>query len=125
MKIRELLLEMRKYRIGLIQTPDQLRFSYAAIIEGAKQLPLDHVVTFVKLNFLKFLLWDFRECEVMRVLMKTHCQGELINSFCWHDINGICIIYFFEFIRLNSIALLKAYYKFQKTNSLRFYIAEH
>lgn len=27
---------MRHYRMGLIQTPDQLRFSYLAIIEGAK-----------------------------------------------------------------------------------------
>ncbi|GLH07311.1 Tyrosine-protein phosphatase non-receptor type 61F [Gryllus bimaculatus] len=34
--VREILLEMRKYRMGLIQTPDQLRFSYLAIIEGAK-----------------------------------------------------------------------------------------
>ncbi|XP_069778578.1 tyrosine-protein phosphatase non-receptor type 2-like isoform X4 [Narcine bancroftii] len=34
--IREVLLEMRKYRMGLIQTPDQLRFSYMAVIEGAK-----------------------------------------------------------------------------------------
>lgn len=33
-----MLLDMRKYRMGLIQTPDQLRFSYQAIIEGAKQL---------------------------------------------------------------------------------------
>lgn len=31
--------------MGLIQTPDQLRFSYAAIIEGAKQLPSNNVVT--------------------------------------------------------------------------------
>lgn len=35
--VREVLLEMRKYRMGLIQTPDQLRFSYQAIIEGAKK----------------------------------------------------------------------------------------
>lgn len=35
--VREVLLEMRKYRMGLIQTPDQLRFSYQAIIEGAKR----------------------------------------------------------------------------------------
>ncbi|XP_011140431.2 tyrosine-protein phosphatase non-receptor type 2 isoform X1 [Harpegnathos saltator] len=41
--VRDVLLEMRKYRMGLIQTPDQLRFSYAAIIEGAKQLPLNNV----------------------------------------------------------------------------------
>ena len=32
--VKELLLEMRSYRMGLIQTPDQLRFSYQAIIEG-------------------------------------------------------------------------------------------
>ncbi|XP_077292962.1 protein tyrosine phosphatase 61F isoform X2 [Arctopsyche grandis] len=36
--VREVLLEMRKYRMGLIQTPDQLRFSYQAIIKGAKQI---------------------------------------------------------------------------------------
>lgn len=29
---------MRKDRMGLIQTPDQLRFSYQAIIEGMKKL---------------------------------------------------------------------------------------
>ncbi|XP_049811714.1 tyrosine-protein phosphatase non-receptor type 2-like isoform X1 [Schistocerca nitens] len=34
----DVLLEMRKFRMGLIQTPDQLRFSYLAIIEGAKKL---------------------------------------------------------------------------------------
>ncbi|XP_015607014.1 tyrosine-protein phosphatase non-receptor type 2 isoform X2 [Cephus cinctus] len=37
--VQEILMEMRRFRMGLIQTPDQLRFSYAAIIEGAKQLP--------------------------------------------------------------------------------------
>lgn len=39
--VREVLLEMRKYRMGLIQTPDQLRFSYQAIIEGAKRATTD------------------------------------------------------------------------------------
>ncbi|XP_036110115.1 tyrosine-protein phosphatase non-receptor type 2-like [Molossus molossus] len=34
--IKQLLLNMRKYQMGLIQTPDQLRFSYMTIIEGAK-----------------------------------------------------------------------------------------
>ncbi|XP_066443466.1 tyrosine-protein phosphatase non-receptor type 1 [Eleutherodactylus coqui] len=34
--IKLVLLEMRKYRMGLIQTADQLRFSYLAVIEGAK-----------------------------------------------------------------------------------------
>lgn len=35
--VRDVLLEMRRYRMGLIQTPDQLRFSYQAIIEGTKR----------------------------------------------------------------------------------------
>ncbi|KAM8884503.1 tyrosine-protein phosphatase non-receptor type 2 isoform 1-T1 [Synchiropus picturatus] len=34
--IKSVLLDMRKYRMGLIQTPDQLRFSYMAVLEGAK-----------------------------------------------------------------------------------------
>uniref|UniRef100_A0A3Q3XD07 Tyrosine-protein phosphatase non-receptor type n=1 Tax=Mola mola TaxID=94237 RepID=A0A3Q3XD07_MOLML len=34
--IQKVLLDMRKYRMGLIQTPDQLRFSYMAVIEGAR-----------------------------------------------------------------------------------------
>ncbi|XP_061632040.1 tyrosine-protein phosphatase non-receptor type 2a [Phyllopteryx taeniolatus] len=36
--IQKVLLDMRDYRMGLIQTPDQLRFSYMAVIEGAKLL---------------------------------------------------------------------------------------
>lgn len=42
--INEILLEMRRYRMGLIQTADQLRFSYLAIIEGITQLAevVDH-----------------------------------------------------------------------------------
>ncbi|XP_067887290.1 tyrosine-protein phosphatase non-receptor type 2 isoform X3 [Heterodontus francisci] len=42
--IRQVLLEMRKYRMGLIQTPDQLRFSYMAVIEGAKYIMGDSSV---------------------------------------------------------------------------------
>ncbi|XP_072316227.1 tyrosine-protein phosphatase non-receptor type 2a [Eucyclogobius newberryi] len=34
--IQKVLLDMREYRMGLIQTTDQLRFSYMAVIEGAK-----------------------------------------------------------------------------------------
>ncbi|GFN92393.1 tyrosine-protein phosphatase non-receptor type 1 [Plakobranchus ocellatus] len=33
--VRETLIHMRSYRMGLIQTPDQLRFSYLAILQGA------------------------------------------------------------------------------------------
>ncbi|XP_044151657.1 tyrosine-protein phosphatase non-receptor type 2 [Bufo gargarizans] len=36
--IKKVLLDMRRYRMGLIQTPGQLRFSYMAVIEGTKSL---------------------------------------------------------------------------------------
>ncbi|XP_054721198.1 tyrosine-protein phosphatase non-receptor type 1-like isoform X2 [Uloborus diversus] len=51
--VQQQLLEMRHYRMGLIQTPDQLRFSYLAIIEGAKivlQCDGSNVVPLVKEN---------------------------------------------------------------------------
>ena len=39
--MKNVLIEMRRYRMGLIQTPEQLRFSYLAIIDGMKsQRPL-------------------------------------------------------------------------------------
>ncbi|KAI4881500.1 hypothetical protein NFI96_012325, partial [Prochilodus magdalenae] len=37
-RIKDILLDMRQYRMGLIQTADQLRFSYLAVIEGAKSI---------------------------------------------------------------------------------------
>jgi len=37
-KVLEVLLDMRKARMGLIQTPDQLRFSYQAIIYGSHKI---------------------------------------------------------------------------------------
>ncbi|XP_035019395.1 tyrosine-protein phosphatase non-receptor type 2a [Hippoglossus stenolepis] len=40
--IQKVLLDMREYRMGLIQTPDQLRFSYMAVIEGAKIILTDN-----------------------------------------------------------------------------------
>lgn len=40
-RIRDVLLEMRRYRMGLIQTADQLRFSYVAVNEGAKYIKGD------------------------------------------------------------------------------------
>ncbi len=44
MDIKKILLDMRKYRMGLIQTPDQLRFSYMAVLEGAKYIMGDSSV---------------------------------------------------------------------------------
>ena len=35
--LQEVLLDMRQQRLGLVQTPDQLRFSYIAILQGALQ----------------------------------------------------------------------------------------
>ncbi|XP_020494184.1 tyrosine-protein phosphatase non-receptor type 2a [Labrus bergylta] len=40
--IQKVLLDMREYRMGLIQTPDQLRFSYMAVIEGARLVLTDY-----------------------------------------------------------------------------------
>ncbi|XP_033493628.1 tyrosine-protein phosphatase non-receptor type 2 [Epinephelus lanceolatus] len=42
--IKSILLDMRKYRMGLIQTPDQLRFSYMAVLEGSKYIMGDSSV---------------------------------------------------------------------------------
>uniref|UniRef100_A0A8D0H5Q1 Tyrosine-protein phosphatase non-receptor type n=1 Tax=Sphenodon punctatus TaxID=8508 RepID=A0A8D0H5Q1_SPHPU len=42
--IKQVLLNMRRYRMGLIQTPDQLRFSYLAVIEGAKYIKGDSTI---------------------------------------------------------------------------------
>lgn len=42
--IQSILLDMRKYRMGLIQTHDQLRFSYMAVFEGAKYIMGDSSV---------------------------------------------------------------------------------
>lgn len=36
--VQDVLLELRRFRMGLIQTVDQLYFSYQAIIEGMKRM---------------------------------------------------------------------------------------
>lgn len=42
--IQKVLLDMREYRMGLIQTANQLRFSYMAIMEGAKCILGDSIL---------------------------------------------------------------------------------
>ncbi|MEQ2161400.1 Tyrosine-protein phosphatase non-receptor type 1 [Goodea atripinnis] len=59
--IQKVLLDMREYRMGLIQTPDQLRFSYMSIIEGAKLILTN---TAVEQNSLKDLLKDDLEPDL-------------------------------------------------------------
>ncbi|XP_043830535.1 tyrosine-protein phosphatase non-receptor type 2-like [Dromiciops gliroides] len=41
LNIRQVLVNLRKYRMGLIQTPKQLRFFYMAVIKGVKFLMAD------------------------------------------------------------------------------------
>ena len=45
--------------MGLIQTPDQLKFSYLAIVEGAKGLGL------VRLKFLVLKFLDYSFCKTI------------------------------------------------------------
>lgn len=40
--VKDILIEMRKYRMGLIQTWGQLRFSYLAIIKGIDKAELEN-----------------------------------------------------------------------------------
>ena len=40
--VKDVLMEMRKYRMGLVQTPGQLRFSYLAIIKGLDKTELEN-----------------------------------------------------------------------------------
>ncbi|KAF7708638.1 tyrosine-protein phosphatase non-receptor type 2a isoform X1 [Silurus meridionalis] len=42
--IQKVLLDMREYRMGLIQTPNQLRFSYMAVMEGLKCILGDSIL---------------------------------------------------------------------------------
>ena len=52
----DVLIEMRQHRMGLIQTADQLRFSYIAILEGAKRLFQDNSSVQVCYGFKSFLM---------------------------------------------------------------------
>lgn len=73
--VQEVLLELRKYRMGLIQTHDQLTFSYEAIIEGMKRMNND--VSFPARDFPGIACDDsnffFSRLDIQRV-------GQLGNS---------------------------------------------
>ncbi|KAJ0054810.1 hypothetical protein NL108_005315, partial [Boleophthalmus pectinirostris] len=75
--IKSILLDMRKYRMGLIQTPDQLRFSYMAILEGAKFIMGDSSVP---------IRWREQSQEDQEPKMdssssaQTRCPTERING---------------------------------------------
>lgn len=58
--VQDILLELRKYRMGLIQTYDQLTFSYEAIIEGMRRMNND---TFNELDNLEIATGSDEETE--------------------------------------------------------------
>lgn len=58
--VQDVLLELRKYRMGLIQTYDQLTFSYEAIIEGMRRMNND---TFNELDNLEIATGSDEESE--------------------------------------------------------------
>lgn len=75
--IKKVLLEMRKFRMGLIQTADQLRFSYLAVIEGAKFIMGDSSVqvsiAFAFMQVCKFSIFVSEEggCQLSKF---KHCH---------------------------------------------------
>lgn len=63
--VKDVLLELRKGRMGLIQTSDQLSFSYEAIIEGIERM--EKHVNFEL--FLKLKIFTNFSCFLCRHLM--------------------------------------------------------
>ena len=59
--IRGLLIQMRSYRMGLIQTPEQLRFSYMSVIEGGHRILANEDST---LNVLSTYMHEVRTSAV-------------------------------------------------------------
>lgn len=74
--IKSILLDMRKYRMGLIQTPDQLRFSYMAILEGAKFIMGD---TSVPIQWREQSKED-QEPKTDSSLTQDRCPTEKVNG---------------------------------------------
>lgn len=78
--IKKVLLDMREYRMGLIQTPDQLRFSYMAVIEGSKLILTSNSVAQVAascLNFVKCLVCANAVGMTFTLLMSSISSGTL------------------------------------------------
>ena len=65
--IRKMILDMRKHRMGLIQTADQLRFSYLAIIEGGKR-----ILNKEQLSTIDVLSSYIAEVQTLHRLFKSH-----------------------------------------------------
>jgi hypothetical protein len=65
--IRKMILDMRKHRMGLIQTADQLRFSYLAIIEGGKR-----ILNKEQLSTMDVLSSYIEEVQTLHRLFKSH-----------------------------------------------------
>lgn len=59
---------MRRYRMGLIQTADQLRFSYLAVIEGAKYIMGDTSVQVMRLDVRETSIFETFKLGVLKCL---------------------------------------------------------
>ncbi|CAO1313321.1 unnamed protein product [Diamesa tonsa] len=77
--VQEVLLELRKYRMGLIQTFDQLTFSYEAIIEGMKRMNND---TFTELDALELISTnsDAEDDVPPLPLRSSSCTSDTMNN---------------------------------------------
>lgn len=72
--IQKVLLDMRAYRMGLIQTPDQLRFSYMAVMEGAKSILGDSAL---QVSSMQKQPEEWQESEAYLV---SSSQSSILNS---------------------------------------------
>lgn len=79
--IKNILLDMRKYRMGLIQTPDQLRFSYMAVLEGAKFIKGDASVQVAAQNHCEHFC---RLLSQQELFMNTFSVLLFLRYFLYH-----------------------------------------
>jgi len=87
--IRKMILDMRSHRMGLIQTADQLRFSYLAIIEGGKR-----ILNKEQLSTMDVLSSYIEEVQTLHRLFKSHYLVSIFqftNSFV-HLLNFYTVI---------------------------------
>uniref|UniRef100_A0A672PQN1 protein-tyrosine-phosphatase n=1 Tax=Sinocyclocheilus grahami TaxID=75366 RepID=A0A672PQN1_SINGR len=91
--IQKILLDMREYRMGLIQTPDQLRFSYMAVMEGAKSILGNSALQVTKWQEPEAYL-DMR-CSCANTRKIAHIfllirKSEVINHMCVVITSSLC-----------------------------------
>lgn len=93
--IKQVLLNMRKYRMGLIQTPDQLRFSYMAVIEGAKYIMGDSTIQVDVLN--KFTAFHLAG-EFIAIIYEVGQIKLFFNHCAYRTVD--CVLYAYIYFAL-------------------------